>query len=81
MHQGLSQQCICTPETCVTCPKNTYSKGGINPICTLCPQETQYTAINKKLFTSVDFCAAEKGALYYVHLHLIQTLQHMHDCL
>jgi hypothetical protein len=27
-------KCICKAKTCIKCPINTYSKGGINPICT-----------------------------------------------
>ena len=39
-------KCICKTKTCIKCPINTYSEGGINPTCTPCPKDTPYTATN-----------------------------------
>ncbi len=69
-----SKKCICKTKTCIKCPINTYSEGGINPTCTPCPRHAPYTATNlKNIFTSINSCAAEKDPLYceagtgYIH--------------
>ena len=36
-------KCICKTKTCIKCPINYYSKGGINPTCTPCPKKTPTT--------------------------------------
>jgi hypothetical protein len=35
--------CLCRDTTCMKCPKNTYSVGGMNPICKVCPISKPYT--------------------------------------
>jgi hypothetical protein len=35
--------CICKPNTCITCPINTFSEGGIYPTCTPCPKDRPTT--------------------------------------
>ncbi len=37
---GYEYTCICKPKTCIKCPINTYSEGGINPTCTPCRRIT-----------------------------------------
>ena len=36
-------KCICKTKTCIKCPINSYSEGGINPTCTPCPNYAPYT--------------------------------------
>eukprot|EP00942_MAST-04A_sp_MAST-4A-sp1_P010806 g10806.t1 len=66
-------KCICKTKTCIKCPINSYSEGGINPTCTPCPKDTPYTATNIVPYHSINSCAAEKDPLYceagteYIH--------------
>ena len=53
-----SYKCICKTKTCINCPINTYSEGGINPTCTPCPKERAYTKQNHKQ-DSIDSCTDE----------------------
>eukprot|EP00942_MAST-04A_sp_MAST-4A-sp1_P010341 g10341.t1 len=53
-------KCICKPKTCTKCPPNTYSKGGINPTCTSCPEDRPYTFLNSKQ-DSENSCTSKKG--------------------
>jgi hypothetical protein len=57
-------RCICKPKTCIKCPINTYSEGGINPTCIPCPKDRPYTAEGATIFDSADVCAKEKNTFY-----------------
>jgi len=54
-------KCVCKIKTCIKCPINTYSNGGLNPTCTPCPKERPNTFLNRR--DSIDSCTKVKDAI------------------
>ena len=59
---GITGDGITTPKKCTKCVANTYSGGGIDVNCTLCPANKQYTIINHPQH-SIHSCTSVKDAI------------------
>ena len=57
-------KCICKTKTCIKCPINSYSEGGINATCTSCPNHAPYTPANIDTYHSINVCSKKKDEIY-----------------